>query len=97
MSGFEYLIIDGLAACVSNWLSCSGFGDAWFSYREISVSLSGCLVLLNHPLSYVLDKNPCLVVSADAEQAALGCKGLLLHLQDCPEKATWGEALGCLG
>lgn len=80
MSGFAYLIIDGFAACVSNWLGGSGFLDAWFSYGDTSVSLSGCLVLLDHPLSYALNENPPLVVSADREQVALEHKGLLLHV-----------------
>ena len=80
-----------------HWLGSSGFVDAWFSYGEISMSLSGCLVLLDHPLSYVLNKNPPLVVSADPEQVALEHRGLLLHVQGCSEKATWGGALGCCG
>lgn len=94
MSGFAYLIIDGFAACVSNWLCGSSFVDIWFSYGEISVSLSGCLVLFHHPLSYVLTKNSLLVVSADPEQVALEHKGLLWHVQGCTEKATWGGAVG---
>ena len=38
-SGFVYLIIDGFADSVSNWLGSGGFVDTWFSYGDISMSV----------------------------------------------------------
>ena len=52
-------------------------------------------MLLDHPLSFVLNKNLPLVVSADPEGVALEHKALFLHVQGCTEKATWGGVLGC--
>lgn len=96
MSGFAYLITDGFAACISNWLGVGGSLDAWFSYGEISMSLSDYAVLLDHPLSDALNKNPPLAVSADPEQVALEHKGLLLHVQGCTEKSHLGRSTGTL-
>lgn len=53
------------------------------------------LVLLDHLLSYVLNKNPPLVISADPERVASEHRGSLLHVQVCTEKASLGGTLPC--
>lgn len=96
LSAFAYLV-DGFAfyLCVSNWLSSSRFVDAWFSYGEISMNLSGCLLLLDHLLPHGLNENPPSIVSADPEHQSLEYTVLPLHVRSYTEKATQGCALGC--
>lgn len=88
--------MDGFAVCVRNWLGSTGFVDAWFSYGEISTKLPGCLVLLDHPLSYVLNKNPPLVIPADNEPKALEHKDLpcmfRAALKEPPGEGPWDAA-----
>lgn len=63
------------------------------SYGEISMNLSGCLLLLDHPLPYVLNENSPSIVSADPEHKSLEYTVLPLHVQSYTEKATQGCAL----